>query len=68
MRNALARNRIAERTRHHILPDDIVEALRAVFAREDLIGHGEETWVRLTATRCTCGTLQGLLSATAFRP
>jgi len=24
--------------------------------------------VRLTATRCTCGTLQGLLSAAAFRP
>ena len=41
MRNAFARNRVAERTRHHLLPDDIVEALRAVFARKDLIGHGE---------------------------
>ena len=39
MRDAAARNRVAQRTRHRLLPDDIVEALRAPFARENLIGH-----------------------------
>ena len=31
--------RVAQRTRHRLLPDDIVEPLRAPLAREDLIGH-----------------------------
>ena len=70
--------RVAQRARDRLLPDDIVEPLRPPLAGEDLIGHsldqelecGSEIrqWVGPTATRCTCGTPQGLLSAAAFRP
>ena len=39
VRDAPARNGVAQRARHRLLPDDIVEALWPPFAREDLIGH-----------------------------
>src|SRR5262245_60405862 len=34
-----ARERVAQRTRHRRLPDDVVELLRPPLARYDLIGH-----------------------------
>ena len=62
-----ALDRVAERTRHRALSDDIVERLRPPLARDDLIGHAGLT-TDFTAIRSTCGTWQGLLSAAAFRP
>ena len=41
LRQPLARERVAQRTRHRLLPDDIVELLRPPFARDDLVGHLE---------------------------
>src|SRR5205085_2037207 len=78
LRDAPARNRIAQRTRDRLLSDDIVELLRPPLSRKDLIRHwdlGFGPWdfgifflAGPTATRCTCGTPQGLFSAAAFRP
>jgi hypothetical protein len=41
MRETAARDRVAERTRHRLLPDDIVEPLRPPLSRENLIGQVE---------------------------
>jgi hypothetical protein len=41
MRDAAARNRVAQRARHRLLADDLIEALWTPFAGEDLIGHGK---------------------------
>ncbi len=37
LRDAAAGDRVAQRTRHRLLPDDIVEPLRSPFARENLV-------------------------------
>ena len=39
LRQPPARERVAQRTRHRLLSDDIVELLRPPFARDDLVGH-----------------------------
>ena len=39
MRQAVLRDRVLERPRDVRLPDEIVERLRSVFARENLITH-----------------------------
>ena len=39
LRQPPARQRVAQRTRHRLLSDDIVEPLRPPFARDDLVGH-----------------------------
>ena len=39
LRQAAARERIAQGARHRLLPDDIVEALRAPFPRDHLVRH-----------------------------
>ncbi len=39
LRNAPARNRVLQRTRHRRLADDIVELLRSPFSGENLVGH-----------------------------
>ena len=41
LRDAAARERVAQRLRHRLLPDDVVEPLRAPLAREDLVGHAD---------------------------
>ena len=41
MRDAAAGDRVAQRTRHRLLPDDVVEPLRTPLARENLVGHRE---------------------------
>ncbi len=40
LREPLARERIAQRTRHRLLSDDVVELLRAPLTRDDLVRHG----------------------------
>ena len=39
LREPVAGQRVAERTRHRLLPDDIVEALRPPLPRHHLVGH-----------------------------
>jgi hypothetical protein len=39
LRQPPARQRVAQRTRHRVLTDDILEALRPPLARDDLVGH-----------------------------
>ena len=39
LREPAARQRVAQRPRHRLLADDIVEPLRPPFARDDLVGH-----------------------------
>ena len=39
LREAAAGERVAQRARHRLLPDDVVEPLRPPFARENLVGH-----------------------------
>src|SRR5262245_51782557 len=45
LRHALACDRVAQRTRHRLLPDDIVEPLRTPFARENLVCHWLGFWL-----------------------
>src|ERR1051325_4981965 len=40
LRQAAARERVAQRARHRLLSDDVVELLRPPFARDHLIRHG----------------------------
>jgi hypothetical protein len=39
LRDAAARDRVAQRARGGLLPDDVVEALRAPLAGKHLVGH-----------------------------
>ena len=39
LRDAAAGDRIAQRTRHRLLPDDVIEALGTPLSGENLIGH-----------------------------
>src|SRR6476620_11636098 len=63
MREPPAGERVAQRARHRVLPDDIVEALRPPLACEKL-----EKWIRVkcgvhrTAARCTCVHLRVYLA------
>ena len=77
LREPAARQRVAQRPRHRLLSDDVVELLRPPLARDDLVGHfrvqssdfGLQMALR-TEPRPggACGTCQDLLSAAAFRP
>ena len=42
LRQAAARQRVAQRPRHRLLADDVVEPLRPPFARDDLVGHRDQ--------------------------
>ena len=42
LRDAAAADRVAQRTRHRLLADDVVEPLRPPLAGENLIRHGRE--------------------------
>ena len=44
MRHAATLNRILQRSRDVLLPDNFRERLRAPFPRNDLIAHGSRYW------------------------
>jgi hypothetical protein len=51
VRNPLLLNGILERAGHVLLPNDLREALRPVFTRQDLVTHAETLIIPLAASR-----------------
>ena len=51
MGDAAARNGVAQRARHRLLADDLIEALRTPLAGEDLIGHRTSRNVKLESEK-----------------
>src|SRR5208282_5014622 len=61
VRDALQRNGVCQRRAHVLLADQLVEALRAVLAGDDLVHAGGEALARLRGIRGTQGELLPLL-------
>ena len=47
LREPAARERVAQRARHRLLADDVVEPLRPPLARDDLVGHRDRVRIAM---------------------